>query len=287
VFRNSTQETARLDSLLSGFEGQLDPEDVERAKELLEVHTGSFLDEKFAFTGMEVSDRRLYLIQWGCLVGFLTCTTAFFFSVVSAILVGSFFAWLGFRSIGSKAAKRAAEFEKDYTAFLLSLASSVRTGLDPIVAFYSCGRLFEAKSLIRVELEHFKELLESGMREEDALRQFAATIDLSDISLLRTAVILARQEGASLAQCLQRLARVTRQRQSFRRKIKAALAMQRLSAFGISGCAIIIGIFQVITNPEGIGIAFAHPIGRSLLLGGAGLMMIGLVWMLQLAKSKE
>ena len=284
MIRFSANEAARLGGLLSGFEGQMQPDEIEDRSVAV---TGGYWQEKFRFTGLSEAAQKLFLLRWFCSTGFVVSVALLITSIPVAILLACLMLWLCFRSIQSRGVKRAAEFEKDYTAFLLSFASSVRTGLDPVVAFYSCGKLFEEGSLIRVELERFRSLLESGVREEEVLRDFARTVDLPNLSLLRTAVILARQEGASLADCLRRLAKVTRQRQSFRRKIKAALAMQRLSAFGISGCAIVIGVFQVITNPEGIGVAFGHSVGRYLLLGGAGLMMLGLVWMLHLAKPGE
>jgi tight adherence protein B len=279
----SRKEAQRLETLLSGLGKQpSSASDVANADGVLR----GVINQKLYYAGLEGTAADRFLLKW-ILSIVLVSMCGLYIALPVALCMFSLLSWLCLRRLDSLAQSRSRLFEKDYTAFLISFAASVRTGLDPMVAFYSCGRLFDSESHLRKELEHCKVLLESGMREEDALQQFGARYELGDVELLRSAVILARKQGASLAACLQRLARVTRQRQSFRRKVKAALAMQRLSAFGISGCAIVIGIFQVITNPEGVGIAFADPIGRVLLSAGVLLMCAGLFWMLQLAKVKE
>ena len=62
----------------------------------------------------------------------------------------------------------AESFEKDYPTFLLSLASSLRTGLDPLAALLEVRKLFDTKSVIRAELEKFRGLIEGGMDETEA-----------------------------------------------------------------------------------------------------------------------
>ena len=58
--------------------------------------------------------------------------------------------------------KRSEEFEKDYVPFLIALASGIRTGLDPIVAFSKCGELFSEESLLRKKIIEFENKLTKG-----------------------------------------------------------------------------------------------------------------------------
>lgn len=245
----------------------------------------SLLRDLFFYSGMPVADQRKFIC--------LTASVSFVFVLLSI--------WIGKPVVASLAALplfvavtvlkkksrlRAEAFEKDYTAFILALASSVRTGLDPLVALVEERNLFPEASEIHRQLRALQEQIDRGASEEDAIRSFAGSIQHPDLALFRTAFILARKEGASLAECLQRLARVTRQRQSFRRKVKGAVAMQKLSSFGIAGCTVVIGVIQFTTNPEAIKVALEHPLGVKLLAGGIGLVVFGLVWMLQLAKPR-
>lgn len=204
---------------------------------------------------------------------------------VLLLLVPAFF-FQQYLSLSRRVYKRAEAFEKDYTALLLSLASAVRTGLDPLIALSGSDKLFAPESEVAREVVKTRQGVEQGMVEEEALRKFASTIDHPDIGLFRTAFILARKEGASLGECLQRLARVTRQRQSFRRKVKSAVAMQKLSAFGIAGCTVAIGIIQWVGNPQAIITAFSHPVGFKLLIAGFTLVALGLIWMLRMARAR-
>ena len=181
---------------------------------------------------------------------------------------------------------RTEEFERDYVPLLISVASGIRTGLDPLIALEECGSLFSEGSILRKELAIFSERLERGEDEDHAIWSLAASIKHPDLKLFKSTFILARKEGSSLGASLQRLAKVTRQRQSFRRKIKGALAMQRLSAVGIAGCAIIIGLIQVAGNANLISDALNHPLGFWALTVGVSLMVIGLGWMLYMSRRR-
>jgi Flp pilus assembly protein TadB len=89
-----------------------------------------------------------------------------------------------------------------------------------------------------------------------------------------------------LGACLQRLNKVTRHRQSFRRKAKAAIAMQKLSSFGIVGCSLLIGVIQISMNPDNFFKAWSHPLGGMLILFGLVLSSVGITWMLYLGRDK-
>ncbi|RIL12646.1 MAG: hypothetical protein DCC75_00045 [Proteobacteria bacterium] len=212
----------------------------------------------------------------------MTFITRFWWAPLLTV-IGATFEYMRIRS---RAYKRAEGFERDYTAFLLSLASAVRTGLDPLVAMNESVKLFDQKSEISGELKQFSAHIDSGASEEEAVQAFGASIEHPDIPLFRTALLLSRKEGSSLAVCLQRLARVTRQRQSFRRKVKGAVAMQKLSSLGIAGCAAAIAVIQFLMNPQAMTQALEHPLGVKLMAGGLCMVGLGVVWMLRLTRAK-
>lgn len=205
-----------------------------------------------------------------------------------ALCVVIFPGLLGLRSavLHSRKFRKVEAFERDYPALLVALAAGVRTGLDPFVALCNSVDLFSTASELRSQLAKLRMEIDRGASEEEAVRSFAADIEHPDLPLFRSAFILSRKEGSSLAESLQRLARVTRQRQSFRRKIRAAVSMQRLSAFGIALCTVVVAVIQVATNPAALEVAFANPVGKRAICGGLGLVLFGLGWMLSLSKSR-
>ena len=194
--------------------------------------------------------------------------------------------FLEYLSLQRRIFSRAEHFERDYPPFLIALASSVRTGLDPLDALLGTTALFPKNAVLSKEIEKSRQLVDGGAQEVEIINSFAATIRHPDLPLFRTAFILSRQQGTSLAECLHRLAKVTRQRQSFRRKIKAAVALQKLSAIGIGLCTIVIVIIQCLSNPAALETALSHPTGQRLLSLGMLLVLAGLFWVFNLARPR-
>jgi len=218
-------------------------------------------------------------------VSLLACLAAYGHS--PAWLAAAPLAWLAaYWRLRRAAWRRAEAFERDYVPMLLSLAAAVRTGLDPLVALQQCAALFPLDSEMRRQVQALQDRLEQGADEGRALREFARDVAHPDLPLFRSALLLARRQGSPLAGSLRRLARVTRQRQSFRRKMRGALAMQRLSAIGIAGCAVIIGLIQAAANMTALAEAYADPTGRRALTLGVSLIGFGLLWMLYLSRRR-
>lgn len=227
--------------------------------------------------------------EWIRIVG-IQVAVVLLFGLIAGFLRGFFLATIfilfNFIILKGKSFKRTLRFEKDYPAFLLSLRSSVRTGHDPLVAFENTKEFFASDSPLRIEIERVSEALQRGVDEDLAIGTFAKSIKHPDVALFRTGFLLSRQHGSSLAPCLERLVRTTRQRQSFRRKISSAVAMQKLSSFGVAGCALFVPMMQFITNPDDLVSAMNHPMGGAMLSVGAMCVGGGLIWMLCMTRQK-
>lgn len=179
---------------------------------------------------------------------------------------------------------RAVAFEREFPSFLSAMASSIRAGMDPVPALHSARALYSVHGELGRELAATCEKLDLGYPEEEAILEFGSTIGHPDTKLFCLAFLLSRKQGSSLAPSLGRLLKVIRQRQSFRRKAAASIATQRMSTMGIGGCSIAIGLMQYCLSPNGVAAAWSNPLGFRLLVVGALLMFIGLVWMLRLGR---
>lgn len=177
--------------------------------------------------------------------------------------------------------------ERDLPSLLTSIASSVRAGIDPMKALADSADQFPEESPLRSELSELRVGLTKGKDEVDLIDLFCSGFQHPDVELFKRCLILSRTHGSSLAEPLHRVTRVVRQRQSFRRKTKAALAMHRMSAVGIAGCAVLIGLMQVSVNRKGIQIAIANPVGVLFLVGGASLVAAGVAWMLSMGREEK
>ena len=275
------QERERIETLLCGYGSPAtNASDVGEQQSLLERWVR---DVRFA--GIGPRDERAILLRIGIVAGLSILLAAV---LLSPAPLGLLPVVVGIEHIGMKRRifKRAEGFERDYTAFLLSLASAIRTGLDPLVALVESYQLFPETSVLRQELLKVRAAVEAGMAEERIISEFASTIRHPDVAMFRSAFMMARREGSSLGVCLERLARVTRQRQSFRRKTRAAVAMQKLSAYCIGGCVVMVGFVQFAANPKGMMTVASHPVGSKALLLAACLVVGGLGWMMRMSRAR-
>lgn len=186
--------------------------------------------------------------------------------------------------LGRVSRSERAAVDRDIVTLLTAVASSVRAGFDPVAAVTEAREFFPPESPVRRELQLFYEALARGDDEEVAIRALFARIATAEVELFKGCLLLARKHGSSLAEPLHRIARVVRQRQSFRRKTRAALAMHRMSAVGIAICAALIGAIQAAMNPAGIAVACAQPVGLALLGAGSLLIVAGIAWMMSLGR---
>lgn len=188
--------------------------------------------------------------------------------------------------LNKRITKRSENFEQDYPAFLISLASCIKSGKDPLQALSIVKDLFLDGSILKEKLDEVLLDIQEGMSEEEAIGNFAKDIKHPDIDLFRVAFNLSRKEGSGLYSPLRRLTKVTRQRQAFRRKSSAAIAMQKVSAFGILGSGMFIAFIQVIMNRENFFLTFQSPLGIRLMILGMLFVAVGMIWMLYMARNK-
>jgi Flp pilus assembly protein TadB len=186
-----------------------------------------------------------------------------------------------------RARARRHSIDRDLPALLTSVASSVRAGIDPLQALLEARDYFPSSSVLVEEIGVIKRGIAAGEEENVLVEGFLSSFNHPDGELFKRCLLLSRRHGSSLSEPLHRVTRVVRQRQSFRRKTSAALAMHRMSAMGISVCALFIGAVQVGMNAEGVINAFHHPMGGKFLAGGVAMILIGVVWMMSMGSVGE
>lgn len=220
----------------------------------------------------------------GCLVAVVVAIT-----VNALVALAIPFATYGFAywCRARRASRERAHLERDLPPLLTSIASSVRAGIDPLKALGDAATQFPEESPLRRELSDFRAGLMRGGDEVVLIDALCARYEHPDVELFKRCLVLSRAHGSSLAEPLHRVVKVVRQRQSFRRKTRAALAMHRMSAVGIAGCALLIGIMQMTVNRKGIEVALANPVGLMFLIGGAFLVAAGVAWMLSMGREEK
>ena len=176
--------------------------------------------------------------------------------------------------------------EDDLCALLQSLYSSVLSGKDPIHALIKSQEFVPDNSGLKLPLKELKDAINQGEPFENALNKFCRYFNSKEMVCFENIILITIEQGTSLAPILQRLLKVIRQRQSFKQKVGSALALQRISVYGIGACAFFVLVIQFANDKKGIFEALSTKVGTMSYLTGMSLISIGFYMMNQLLKKK-
>jgi tight adherence protein B len=117
-----------------------------------------------------------------------------------------------------------------------------------------------------------------GVPFDDAIQEMSDRVDIVDVRILVTAILIQREVGGNLAEVLDNLASVIRARFTIRRQLRVYTAQGRMSGYVLAALPIVVGTIIYLLNPSYGSLMFTHPLGR-VLLGVAFIMQIvGFLW---------
>jgi len=117
-----------------------------------------------------------------------------------------------------------------------------------------------------------------GIPFEDALLGLADRIDLVDVRILVTAILIQREVGGNLAEVLDKISHTVRARFTIRRQVRVYTAQGRFSGYVLAVLPIAVGSAIFAINREYMLILFRDPLGHWLLPIGVMLQILGYVW---------
>ena len=213
----------------------------------------------------------------------LCCVSAIVFAIVvySVAKSSPVFAVVGFLlgfflpySYASyQRSKRFDRFEELFPEAIDTLARAVRAGH----AFTT------ALEMISVEVSEpvggeFRKLFEEqkfGLPVREALTNLIQRVPLVDVKFFVTAVMLQRETGGNLAEILDNLSYVIRERFKILRQVRVYTAQGRLTMMLLMGMPPIIVLGMYFMNPQFIQPLFTDPIGHVLIVIGLILQTVG------------
>ncbi|HUM05656.1 MAG TPA: type II secretion system F family protein [Terriglobales bacterium] len=170
-------------------------------------------------------------------------------------------------------AKRFQRFEEKFPEAIDTLARAVRAGH----AFTTALEMIAAEVSEPVAGE-FRQLFEEqkyGLPVRDALLNLVERIPLVDVKFFVTAVMLQRETGGNLAEILDNLSYVIRERFKILRQVRVHTAQGRLTMMLLMALPPTIVIVMLTLNPGFIQPLFTDPIGHILIVGGITLQTVG------------
>jgi tight adherence protein B len=126
--------------------------------------------------------------------------------------------------------------------------------------------------------EEFRLLYEQqnyGLPMPDALKRFAERIPVLDARFFVTAVLIQRESGGNLAEVLDNLSGVIRDRFRVKRQMRVASAHGRITGWVLVALPPVLGTLIMAVNQEARELMFGEQLGIRMMIGAAILQFIG------------
>ncbi|MDP2268988.1 MAG: type II secretion system F family protein, partial [Deltaproteobacteria bacterium] len=180
--------------------------------------------------------------------------------------------------------KRIRLFEEQLPEALDMLARSLKAGHAFTGGLKMVGEEFSDPA--GTEFSKIVDEINFGVAYDDALKNLAKRIESDDLKLFVISVIIQRTSGGNLAEILESIGHLIRERFKLRGHVQTLSAEARLSAYILLGLPFAIGLLLYVVNPSYIGLLFEDPIGHVMLAGAGVMMALGVIVMKRMVKIK-
>jgi len=123
-----------------------------------------------------------------------------------------------------------------------------------------------------------------GLPLKDSLTNLTVRIPLLDVRFFSTAVLIQRETGGNLAEILENLGHVVRERFKILRQVRVYTAHGRLTGYVLLGLPVFLAIALAFINPEHMQLLFRERMGHMMLAATAVMQTIGYFWIKQVVK---
>jgi tight adherence protein B len=133
----------------------------------------------------------------------------------------------------------------------------------------------------------FAEMIEEinfGVSTSEALKNLAKRVDSEEIKYFVVGVILQRETGGNLAELMDTLSKLIRERFVFDGKVRTLSAEGKLSAVVLTCLPFAIIAYLYFTQPDYMNLLFADPLGRIMAVVAGIMMIIGIFVMKKMVK---
>ncbi|MEJ5369580.1 MAG: type II secretion system F family protein [Bryobacteraceae bacterium] len=192
---------------------------------------------------------------------------------IGAFLIGAAVGSLPLLYVASKRRARLKKFEEQFPDSLEFMARSMRAGHAFSVSLEMIHREFQeplAGEFRRAFEEH-----NLGMPLDMALQKLGQRVPSLDVHFFVSAVLLQKRTGGNLAEILDKLAYVIRERFKLRGKIRAISAHGRMTGMALTAIPIGVAAMMFIVNPDYVTFFVREEVGNVMMVGAIVLQVIG------------
>ena len=136
----------------------------------------------------------------------------------------------------------------------------------------------EANEPVAGEFRRTHEEHRFGLAFEEALMAMADRIQLVDVRILITAILIQREVGGNLAEVLDNLSSVIRARFTIRRQLRVYTAQGRFSGYVLALLPVGVGGAIYMMNPGYVTLLFTNPLGKLMVITAVIFQIFGFLW---------
>ena len=215
----------------------------------------------------------LVLLSVACCVipGYLLYlrTGAAVFSMLIGLLLGT----APFGYVLQKRRQRFNKFEQGLPESLDLIVSALRAGHSLVSAMGLVAN--EAPDPIGGEFRICYDEQNYGLELRSAMENLVVRIPLQDLRIVVAAILIQKESGGNLAEVLDKVAYVIRERFRLKRQVRTHTAQGRLTGWILSLLPLILGIALYLVSPDTISLLWKRPVGVKLLYAATIMTVIG------------
>ncbi len=207
---------------------------------------------------------------FGCILCIVSPIPSLLAPIFGAIFCGFPIAWLMFTR-----SKRLAKFGRQMPEALELLGRSLRAGHSLAAGFGLVGSEMEAP--LAPEFARAFEEQNFGIPLDEAIEEMARRVPNMDLRFFATAVILQRQTGGDLAEILDKISHIVRERLQILGQIQALTGEGRMSGAVLLALPPVLFLVMLKMNYDYVMMLFRDDIGRYLLCAALVAQMLGAI----------
>lgn len=198
-------------------------------------------------------------------------------------LLGPGFAMVPIILLANARTKRALTISEQLPDALEMMSRAIRAGHALPSSFKLIAQ--ECPTPVAVEFARAYEQQNLGLSFETAVLNMCERVPSNlDLRLFAVSVMIQRETGGNLAEILDNLASVVRERFKIRRQVRVHTAHGRFTGYVLLGLPAVLAMALTFINPEHMDGLFKDPTGQMLIMITIAMQAIGWVWIKQVVK---
>lgn len=169
--------------------------------------------------------------------------------------------------------QRFEKFEQGLPRALDLMVSALRAGHSLMSALESVAK--EMPNPVGGEFRKCFDEQTFGLEMRESMLNLGERIPIHDVHIAITAILIQKESGGNLAEILEKVASIIRDRFRLRKQVQVHTAQGRLTGWILTLLPVILGTGLYLLNPEHMSILWENPVGLKLIYAAVVMTLIG------------